>query len=74
MVSACQLTVHVSGMLVWPVPSPHVGGGRDELQVMSSRLVVTSAQGINTRPLQYNIMKLLPIASYKIILPTGTKT
>jgi len=33
--------------------------GRDEVQVMSSRLVVTSAQGINTRPLQLLIIGLI---------------
>ena len=36
MVSAGLLTVHVAGMLVWPVPSPHVGrvgwGTGDEFQ------------------------------------------
>ena len=77
MVGAGWLTVHVAGMLACPVPLAHVWrgevqvrptlflprGGEGEVQVMSSRWVVNSAKGINTRPLQ------LRIGTYKLHPP-----
>ena len=71
MVSAGWLTVHVAGMLVLHAPGPCVrgagevqvrpalflpeGGGEGEVQVMSSRWVVNSAEGINTWPLHLEL-------------------
>ena len=40
--------------MTYPLP-PRRGEGEGEVQVMSSRWAVNSAQGINTRPLQKDI-------------------